>query len=221
MKLNIINQIREKVQKMLNIFLSWFKKSGKKEVTIGFFGSPNVGKTSLANRICMDAGMSPVGNVSVIPHETREILRKNGVTINIGDAKLSMNILDLPGIAIRVDYRTFLNYGLSVEEAQERAKEATKGIVEALKVMEKVDTALIILDSTKNPKSQVNITLLGAMEAREIPFIIVANKIDLENADVEKIKKAFPEYPVIGVSALTGKNMEQLYKKIEEHLVNS
>ena len=215
--MNFIRKIKDGIKNILSILTEWFRQKGKDKLTIGFFGSPNVGKTSLANRICVDAGVEPMGNVSVIPHETREILRKEGLTINIGDAKLSMNILDLPGVSIKVDYREFLNYGLSIDEAQERARKATKGIVEALKAMEKVDTALVILDSTQDPRTQVNITLLGAMEAREIPFIIVANKIDLENANVERIKKLFPEYPTVAVSALTGKDMEKLYNKIKEN----
>ncbi|MCD6227844.1 50S ribosome-binding GTPase [Candidatus Micrarchaeota archaeon] len=216
--MDFITEIKTKIQNILNILKGLFKTKNKNKLTIGFFGSPNVGKTSLANRICIDAGEDPIGNVSVIPHETREILRKEGVTINIGDAKLSMNILDLPGVSIKVDYREFLNYGLSIDEAQERAREATKGIVEALKVMEKVDAALVILDSTQDPRTQVNITLLGAMEAREIPFIIVANKIDLENSNVDRIKKMFPEYPIVAVSALTGKDMDKLYNKIKENI---
>jgi hypothetical protein len=125
-----------------------------------------------------------------------------------------MNLLDMPGLAVKVDYRDFLNYGLSIGDAQERAKEATKGIVEALKWLDKVDSALVILDSTKEPLNQVNITLLGNLEARGIPIILVANKMDLENANSNEIKKTFPDYPIVEVSALTGHNMHNLYQTI-------
>ncbi|MCC7570996.1 GTP-binding protein [Candidatus Micrarchaeota archaeon] len=214
--MSIIQDIKKRFQNLFKYFQSWFSK--KNEITIGFFGCPNVGKTALANRMCVDAGVDPMGNVSVIPHETREVLRKEGIKVKINGSNLSMNILDLPGVAIKVDYREFLNYGLSVDEAQERAREATKGIVEALKIMEKIDAALIILDATDDPRKQVNITLLGAMEARDIPFIIVANKNDLENADVGKIKKVLPEYSVVEISALKGNNMEILYGEISKRL---
>ena len=214
--MELIQIIKDKFDELYCIIKGWFIKNN--DVTLGFFGSPNVGKTLLANRICTDAGIEQTGKVSIIPHETREILRREGVTININGSKISMNLLDLPGVAIKVDYREFLNYGLSVEEAQDRAKQATKGIVDALKIMEKVDSALIIIDATQDPRTQINLTLLGAMESREIPFIIVANKIDLENANLEKIKKIFPEYTIVETSALTGKNMEMLYQKIGEQL---
>lgn len=201
---------------MFNKIISWFRNlfQSKKDVSLGFYGSPNAGKTSLANRISMDLTGSPLGQVSVIPHETRMVQKKEKVSIKLKNCTLNMNLLDMPGLAVKVDYRDFLNYGLSVNDAQIRAREATKGIVEALKWLDKVDSALVVLDSTKDPINQVNITLLGNLEAREIPIIIVANKIDLENANVAEIKKNFPDYPIVEVSALTGNNMHNLYQTI-------
>ena len=92
----------------------------------------------------MDLTGNPLGQVSVIPHETRLVQKKEKVSVKLKNCTLDMNLLDMPGLAVKVDYRDFLNYGLSVKDAQERAKEATKGIVEALKWLDKVDTALVI-----------------------------------------------------------------------------
>ena len=39
------------------------------------------------------------------------------------------------------------------------------------------------MDSTENPYTQVNVTVIGNMEARNLPLLIVANKVDLPNAD--------------------------------------
>ncbi|MCC7552756.1 50S ribosome-binding GTPase [Candidatus Micrarchaeota archaeon] len=201
---------------MFNKIINWFRElfHSKKNISLGFYGSPNAGKTSLANRISMDLTGSPLGQVSVIPHETRIVQKKEQVSIKLKNCTLNMNLLDMPGLAVKVDYRDFLNYGLSIGDAQERAKEATKGIVEALKWLDKVDSALVILDSTKEPLNQVNITLLGNLEARGIPIILVANKMDLENANSNEIKKTFPDYPIVEVSALTGHNMHNLYQTI-------
>ncbi|MCD6279577.1 GTP-binding protein [Candidatus Micrarchaeota archaeon] len=200
------------IKRYINWLISIFKK--EKEITIGFYGEPNVGKTSLANRISIDFTGEPVGSVSIIPHETRTVLKKEKVQININNFKLIMNLLDMPGMSVKVDYRDFLDYGMSYEQAQVRAKEATKGIIEAIKFLDKVDAALLVIDSTSDPYSQTNFILLGNIEARNIPVIIVANKIDREDSNSKRIKEIFADYPVVEISALTGENMELLYNAI-------
>jgi hypothetical protein len=110
-----------------------------------------------------------------------------------------------------------LRYGLGKRTARQRAKEATKGVVEAIKWLNHVDTVLAVMDSTKDPLTQVNITLLGNLEARGIPVILVANKIDLKRAKPENIREAFPQYPFVEISALKGKNMDSLYEAIIKH----
>ena len=103
---------------------------------------------------------------------------------------------------------------LEKQEAQLRAKEATKGIIESIKWLDDVDAVIVLIDATSNPYSQVNITILGNLIARKIPVLVVANKIDLRRADIKKIKGAFPDYEVIGVSAKTGENMEEFYEEL-------
>jgi 50S ribosomal subunit-associated GTPase HflX len=45
-------------------------------------------------------------------------------------------------------------------------------------------------------------------------MLVVANKIDLPNADVGRIEKMFQRHPVVGISAKTGEGLEQLYDKL-------
>ncbi|MCL6089047.1 MAG: Era-like GTP-binding protein [Candidatus Marsarchaeota archaeon] len=191
----------------------------RKKVRLGFYGSTNVGKTTLANRIAMDLVGEPVGTVSPVPHETRAVMRKEHVELKASGYALVMDLLDMPGIAVKVDYRDFMEYGLGKSEAQSRAKEATRGIVEAIKWLENVDAALVIVDSTEEPYNQVNITLLGNLEAKSIPLLVVANKIDLPGANTRRVREAFPQYPVVEVSAATGENMERLYDELAVHLL--
>ena len=201
---------------MIGRLLGWLKKmlGGKKELRLGIYGSPNVGKTTLANRICVELAGEPVGTVSPIPHETRAVQKKDKVVLRLDGFSLSMSLLDMPGIAVKVDYRDFLEYGLSREEAQKRAREATRGVVDAVRHLDKVDAALFMIDSTEDPYTQVNITILGNIEARKIPIIIVANKIDLPNANVRRVRDAFPGYDFVEVSAMTGENLRGLYREI-------
>jgi signal recognition particle receptor subunit beta len=70
---------------------------------------------------------------------------------------------------------------------------------------------VIVLDSTENPYSQVNLTIIGNLLARKIPVLVVANKIDLRKANVKKIEAAFPEYSVVGISAKKATNMNDFY----------
>ena len=54
---------------------------GKKIAKIGIYGPPNVGKTTLANRIVNDWTGDLMGKVSEIPHETRQATWKKDVHI--------------------------------------------------------------------------------------------------------------------------------------------
>ncbi len=204
-------------KKLVNFLRKVFFK--RKNVRLGFYGSTNVGKTTLANRIAIDLVGEPVGTVSPIPHETRMVMQKEHVELRTSGYSLAMNLLDMPGIAVKVDYRDFMEYGLGKKEAQERSKEATRGIVEAIKWLENVDAALVVVDSTEDPYNQVNITLLGNLEAKSIPLLIIANKIDLPGANTRRVRDAFPNYPVVEVSAATGENMETLYDELAIHLL--
>ena len=77
-----------------------------------------------------------------------------------------------------------------------------------------MDAVIVVLDASENPYSQVNITIVGNLVARNIPVLVVANKIDLKKADIKKIEAAFPEYEVIGISAKFGKNMDEFYESV-------
>ena len=194
------------------IFLNIFKN--KREVKLGFYGPPNVGKTSLANRICKDFTGEGIGSVSKIPHETRNVQFKEKVEIEYKGKKMVFKMIDTPGIATKIDYEDFLKYKVKKKDAKKRAKEATQGVIEAIKWLDDMDIVVVVLDAVENPYNQVNITIIGNLVARKIPVLIVANKIDLKKADKKKIEAAFPEYDVIGISAKYGDNLEEFYESI-------
>jgi hypothetical protein len=194
------------------VFNSIFR--GKTHLSIGFYGPPNAGKTSLANRICKDWTGEEIGKVSNIPHETRNIQFKEKVDIEYKGKTLTFKLVDTPGIATKIDYEDFLKFGLKKKQAQKRAKEATQGVIESIKWLDDMDIVVVVLDSTKNPYSQVNITIIGNLVARKIPVLIIANKVDLKRSDLKKVEGAFPEYDVVGISAKYGKNMEEFYESM-------
>lgn len=194
------------------IFGILFRK--KDIIKLGFYGPPNAGKTSIANVICEDWTGESIGKVSEIPHETRQVQFKERVEIKRKDKTLVFKIADTPGIATKIDYEDFLQYGLKRGEAKKRAKEATQGIIESIKWLDDMDAVVIVLDATENPYSQVNLTIVGNLVARKIPVLIVANKIDLKNASLKKVASSFPDYTVVGVSAKKRQNIEEFYEEL-------
>ena len=199
-------------QGLFKWLLGFFR--GRKTFSLGIYGNVNTGKSTHANRISMDWTGEAMSKVSEIPHETREVIKKERVSIRVDGKELTINLLDMPGIATKVDYHEFVDYGMSKDDAQQRAKEATKGVIEAIKWLEHVDIALVVMDACLDPYTQVNITILGNLEARNIPVIIVANKIDKKSAKPERIRAAFPQHHVVEVSALKGDNVNKLYEEI-------
>ena len=205
----MINIIKAFINKVLR---NLFKK--KKNVKLGLYGPPNGGKTTLANRICKDWLGEDMGTVSNIPHETREIQIKEQISIKSKGKELTFNLVDTPGIATKIDYEEFIKAGMKEKQAKQRAKEATKGVIDSIKWLDEMDVVIIVLDGTKDPFTQVNITIVGNLQARNIPVLIVANKSDLKKANVKKVQSAYPQYSVIGISGKYGNNIDRFYEAL-------
>jgi len=194
------------------ILKALFKK--KENIKLGFYGPPNSGKTSLANKICKDWTGEEIGIVSKVPHETRQVQFKEKVEIKHKGKTLTFKMIDTPGIATKIDYEEFIEFGIKKGDAKKRAKEATHGIIESIQWLDDMEAIVVVLDASENPYSQVNITIIGNIVARKIPVLIAANKIDLKKADVKKVEAAFPEYDVVGISVKDGTNMEEFYESL-------
>lgn len=202
------------ISRLKDLFSDIFGSEDKGDKSIGIYGPPNAGKSTLANQISEDLTGDEMSDVSEVPHETRAVEKKEKATLNADGRELEINLLDMPGISTNVDFKDFTDHGLEEEEAKGRAKEATKGIVEAIKYLDDVDACLVIFDATEDPYTQVNVTIIGNLEAKDIPILVVANKIDLEDAEPERVRDAFPQHPVVEISAKEGENVEKLYEEI-------
>ena len=199
-------------RKLFKRFNPFNKKS---HIKLGLYGPPNGGKSTLANRICQDWLGEEMSAVSHIAHETREIKIKEQVNIkNKKGKELTFSLVDTPGIATRIDYEDFLKKGIKKKQAKQRAKEATKGVIDSIKWLDNMDSVVVVLDSTKDPYSQVNITIIGNLQARNIPVLITANKTDLKKSNIDLVKAAFPQYKVVGISAKYGKNVKDFYEQL-------
>jgi len=203
-------------QKISQLLKTLFRK---RTCRIGIYGPPNAGKTTLANRIVRDWTGDAVGPVSEVPHETRRVRRKQDITITGQNGNsITFDIVDTPGVTTKIDYNEFIEYGFEKEEAVKRAREATEGVAEAMHwLREDIDGVIYMLDSTQDPFQQVNIMMVGIIESRKLPILIVANKNDLPDASPARIKSAFPQHPVVAISGLEGNNVDELYEKMTSY----
>ena len=200
---------------VMGSFKKFFKRMfSKKNARIGIYGPPNAGKTTLANRILRDWTGDAMGSVSHIAHETRRARRREGVTIQSNGGSISLDIIDTPGLATKIYFNEFMELGMNEAESKRRAKEATEGVIEAVKWLENLDGVILVMDATEDPYTQVNVTVIGNMEARNLPLLIVANKTDLPESSATSIREAFPQHPMVAISALEGKNIDTFYDEV-------
>ena len=199
---------------MLKSLFGFFSK--EKDASVCLIGEVNTGKSTLANRIAIDFTGKSMSTVSNIKHETRKIVTLEHIKFSSNGKNLDLTLVDTPGIATSIDYKNFVKEGMDEENAIIRAKEATAGIIEAIKFMEEVDIALLLMDATKTPFDQVSLTLMGTLEMNKKKTIIVANKSDLPEAKPSLIQETFPQHKVVPISALHGIGIANLYDVLAE-----
>ena len=179
-----------------------------------------VHNTTLANRIVRDwtEHGDAVGPESHVPHETRRARRKEDIEIERDGGTVTIDVVDTPGVTTKVDYTEFLDHDMEKDDAVRRSREATEGVAEAMHwLREDVDGVIYVLDSAQDPFTQVNTMLIGIIESQDLPVLILANKIDLEDSNIQRIRNAFPQHETIPLSALEGDNMDEVYDKIAEY----
>ena len=210
--MGLLRNLRDSISKATNRLFS-----ADEPKRIGIYGPPNAGKTTLANRVARDWTGDAVGPESHIPHETRRARRKEDVTIERNGKEVTIDIVDTPGVTTKVDYQEFLD-DMEKDQAVRRSREATEGVAEAMHwLREDVDGVIYVLDATEDPFTQVNTMLIGIIESQDLPVLIFANKIDLDEANIQRIANAFPQHETVPLSALEGDNMDEVYEKIAEY----
>ncbi len=167
---------------------------------IGIIGRPNVGKSTLLNAILGEK----IAITTDKPQTTRNSIRGIYTKLNGREDDCQMIFIDTPGIH---KPRTKLG-GYMTEMAINTFKE--------------VEVVVFIVDDelSAGPGDKFIVDMLKEIDT---PVFLVINKID--KLEPEKYKRIYEEYQamdlfadIIGVSALSGKNVEVLLEKIEKHM---
>ena len=153
-------------------------------------GQPNVGKSSLLNRLAGEE----VALVSEIPGTTRDVIRQ---AIQIRGVPL--HIMDTAGLRESVD---------AVE---------SMGIARTHQTLHRADLILLLLDASTGMTVQDEIIFAGL--PADIPRLLVLNKIDLlDNNAALAASAPYVGSKVVGVSAKTGAGIEELRAKLLDGL---
>ncbi len=182
--------------------------SEEKVIKINIIGKPNVGKSSLFNKLI---GQDKV-IVSPLPHTTREphdTLVNYTYQVNGKEQKIKINFVDTAGIR---------------RKAQVAGKLEHAGIQKSLDSIRESDIILFVIDGNE-PISSQDRQLGGLLEKHSRSVILLLNKWDLtdDNSDhfrnevKEMIQGEFPHLnfaPIMLVSGLTGYRVHDIFPEI-------
>lgn len=164
---------------------------------IAVMGRPNVGKSTLLNRLLHQT----VAAVSPKPQTTR--LQQLGI-LTLPEGQLIF--IDTPGLHFpKHKLGEFMNQ-------------------DALQALDDADLALLILDGNAPPNQEDQIFGESLKEQKKkLPVILVLNKIDkLSSTEIldrsAQYQALLPDTPLIPISAATGDNLDQLVNSILEIL---
>ena len=165
------------LRKLKLLFASLFGR--KSTITLGIYGEPNTGKTTLANKIALDWLGKTVGSVSDMPHETRTIQKAEHVEVKAGSRKIVMNLLDMPGLATHIDYKKFMQFYRTNSDSVS---------LEKLKLPDLQKIAESIGISENGSKSKLVKQLRPKVDAGELKELVKKFKIKVSRSKGKKKK---------------------------------
>jgi tRNA modification GTPase len=200
-----IAEVRVPLQQLANTFA--YGKIVHQGLTLAIVGRPNVGKSSLFNRLVERERAI----VTAQPGTTRDLVSE---IVAIGG--IPVELVDTAGI----------------RQAPDDAEAETLGIKKSIEALADADLVLVVMDKSQ-PRNKEDEDLLSQIEAR--PAIVVENKSDLPsacgdgtpprpNAHVgtaalgRPAERSSATPPIIQTSALTGEGIPALREAILSHV---
>ena len=166
---------------------------------IAIVGRPNVGKSTLFNRLC--------GEERSVVHDMAGTTR-DAIDTLVDSDEGRLVLVDTAGMRRRTKIDDSAEY---------------YSLVRALRAVDEADVALLVIDSTQGITSQDQ-RLAERIDAAGSPIIVVMNKWDLldtearEEMSVELSRKFYflSDAPVLRISALSGKGVHRLMPIIQD-----
>ena len=195
-----IAEVRSPLQQLAATFA--YGKIVHQGLTLAIVGRPNVGKSSLFNRLVERERAI----VTAQPGTTRDLVSE---TVAIGG--IPVELVDTAGI----------------RQAPDDAEAETLGIKKSIEALADADLVLVVIDKSQ-PRNREDEELLRQIEAR--PAIVVENKSDLlgewnnSNTHVGTAALGYPAErssaapAIIQTSALTGEGIPALREAILRHV---
>ncbi len=156
------------------------------------------GKSTLADRLLEQTGTVPSRSMRAQFLDSMDLERERGITIKLKPIRMdyrgfSLNLIDTPG---HVDF----SYEVS------RSLAAVEGVV-------------LLVDATQGVEAQTLANLYQAIELN-LAVIPVLNKIDLPNADPERVRRELANVlgvkpgTILAVSAKTGQGVAEILERV-------
>lgn len=168
-------------------------------IKLAFFGRPNVGKSSMVNRILGEERMV-VSEVSGTTRDSVDTLLNHG--------KYSYLLIDTAGIR---------------RKGKTKEKLEKFSILKALATLERCDIALVLIDAAEGITEQ-DTKVIGYTQEQGRGLILLVNKWDLLQDDRKRQKQLMEEIgralgfvgfaPIVTVSALTGFGVRRIFPLI-------
>ena len=164
------------------------------------------GKSTLADRILEKTGTVDTREMKDQLLDNMELERERGITIKLNAVQLHYKYNNIDYILHLIDTPGHVDFTYEVS----RSLAACEG-------------AILVVDATQGMEAQTLSNLYLALE-NDLAIIPVINKIDLPNANVEKVKQelidniGFTDEEIILTSAKTGVGIDELLKAIIERI---
>lgn len=182
-----------------------FEKKEEKLLKIAIVGRPNVGKSSLVNRL--------IGTNRVLVSDVEGTTR---------DSVL------VPFRYNKKDYAFVDTAGLRRQRGVEKESIEGYSVLRSLNAIEQADIVLIVFDASQEKLSEQDVRIAGMVHQSGKPSVIVINKWDIKNGDKSDYEKMLNQdlafmayYQSIYVSAMTGQGTGQIMELAEKSYQNS